>query len=487
MLCIKDSQGRWLGASALYLSFFNLQRTDYVGKTDEELSYYANVNTEILKVNFISDKNAWSTKKVVKKTKPMLLNNQKIILETTITPIFDEQGNAHKLIITGYITHGEQRKKTTAALMSMAFESCTLSLFFLDKNFYITEANSAFITSTSYNNSEFTGKPLSFIAKGKTYPSVDFFIENPHKIWTGDLVCVSKNGNHFPIKLNVSLIIKDGSSVAYFANFIDISQQKHAEKRAIKLLHYDHLTGLMSRSLFYEKLRQFIFSTEKTPNTHAAVFLIDLSRFKTINESLGNNTGNELLKVVATRLTHLITAKDMIARMSGDEFAILITSEQSYEQTIYASSIIASNINQKLSEVIHVNNNDAVIGSSIGIAIFPEDCSATEVATKLKADILLKNADVAKNNAKTQGKNTYHFFNANKKLSQDKLVIELNLRKAIAKNELQLYYQPQYEASSKKLCGAEVLIRWIREGKMIPPDQFISIAEDTGLIIEIAA
>jgi EAL domain-containing protein (putative c-di-GMP-specific phosphodiesterase class I) len=101
--------------------------------------------------------------------------------------------------------------------------------------------------------------------------------------------------------------------------------------------------------------------------------------------------------------------------------------------------------------------------------------------------VLLKNADIARNNAKTQGKNNYQFYNKDySSLSQDKLVMELNLRKAISKNELKLYYQPQYEAHSRKLCGAEVLIRWFQNNeKMIPPDQFITLAEDTGLIIEI--
>ncbi|CAG1021024.1 partial putative signaling protein, partial [Patescibacteria group bacterium] len=145
----------------------------------------------------------------------------------------------------------------------------------------------------------------------------------------------------------------------------------------------------------------------------------------------------------------------------------------------------AGKINQKLSEIVRINRHDAVVGSSIGISIFPEDCRTTE--TSLKAETLLKNADIARNNAKNKAKNSYQFYNRDfNAISQDKLLMELNLRKAIAKNELKLCYQPQYFANNKKLCGAEVLVRWYQNNtKMIPPDQFITLAEDTGLIIEI--
>jgi diguanylate cyclase (GGDEF)-like protein len=265
---------------------------------------------------------------------------------------------------------------------------------------------------------------------------------------------------------------------------MDITQQKQAERRIIKLSCYDELTGLINRFMFYDRLRKFILSI-KVGNIHGTVFVVDLDRFKIINESLGHDAGNELLKVVASRLQDLIGPNDIAARLSGDEFAILMPSEQTYEQTVYAASIVAGKIGQRLSEVMYVNNHEAFIGSSIGISIYPEDCRTTEMS--LKAEVLLRNADIARNNAKTQGKNNYQFYNKDyNSLSKDKLVMELNLRKAIAKNELKLYYQPQYEAHSRKLCGAEVLIRWFQNNeKMIPPDQFIGLAEDTGLIIEI--
>lgn len=485
-LCIKDNQGRWLSASDLYLKIFNLQGIDYKGKTDTELFNYSDSNAEILKVSFIKDKRVWQLKKTIKESKIIVLNKQKVILETTITPIFDDDKSEINLIIMGHVVTHEHRKNNKLELLPQAFESCPLNLVFLNKKFQITEANKAFSSSTGRRIDELIGQPISSIIKGElALPEADFFAGNPYEIWSEELICLSKNGINMPIRLYLSSIIKNGSSVAYFASFIDISQQKKSEKTIIKLSSYDALTGLANRALFFDKLRQFILSASRLYDAHVVVFLIDLDRFKKINQSLGNNVGDELLKVVASRLQSLISANDIVARISGDEFAVLMVSEQSYEQTVYAASIVAGNINKQLSELVRISaKQDAVIGSSIGISIFPEDCCTTE--EKLKADALLKNADTAKSKAKTQGKNTYYFFNENKELLQDKLLVELNLRKAIEKGELQLYYQPQYQAFNNKLCGAEVLVRWLHNNeKMIPPDQFIGIAEDTGLIIEI--
>lgn len=484
-LCIKDNGGRWLGASKLYLKIFNLQDVDYIGKTDAELFHYSNANADILKVNFLQDRSAWHLKEPVKDTKVVVINRQKRTLETTRIPIFDKYHNELKIIVTGYFIDQNNKKNDSLEMLSKAFETSHLCLFFLDKDFRLSEVNTAFTSLTGYASSDLIGKPLSFIIKGKLNNlQTDFFSSNSKRLWSGDFRCLPKNMRDFAVKIDITAIPKEENTLVYFGSMLDITQQKQAEKRILKLSVYDELTGLLNRSMFYEQLRKFITST-KAGNAHAAIFVIDLDRFKVINESLGHDAGNELLKVIATRIRELIGANDIAARLSGDEFAIMMLTEQNYEQTVYAASIIAGKISQKLSEVIHVNHNEAVIGSSIGISIFPEDCRATEIA--LKAEALLKNADIARNNAKNQAKNSYQFYNKDfNSVSQDKLVMELNLRRAIAKNELQLYYQPQYEAHSRKLCGAEVLIRWFHNNeKMIPPDQFITLAEDTGLIIEI--
>jgi|GEM_PF-733880 len=484
-LCIKDSDGRWLGASDTYLKIFNLQDIDYIGKTDAELFHYSNSNADILKVSFIQDKSAWHLREPVKETRIVIIGRQKRTLEITRIPIFDNRERELKLIVTGYFISLNDKKKNQLELLPKVIEFGHLSFLFLDKDFNITEISNACSLLTEYPSNELIGKPLSFIIKGKlTHLQTDFFTSTPRRLWSGELSCQPKKGRDFPVKLEISAIIKDDNSIVYFASLLDITQQKHAERRIIKLSYYDELTGLINRSMFYDRLRKFI-ATTKENNVHCTVFVIDLDRFKIINESLGHDAGNELLKIVAGRIMELLSSNDIAARLSGDEFGILMLSDKTYEETVYAATIVAGKISQRLSEVMYVRDHEAFIGSSIGIAIFPEDCRSTE--TTLKAEVLLKYADIARNNAKNQGKNNYQFYNQDHgNRSQDKLLMELKLRKAIAKNELQLYYQPQYEAHSKTLCGAEVLIRWLHNNeKMIPPDQFITLAEDTGLIIEI--
>lgn len=484
-LCIKDSEGRWLGASDTYLKIFNLQDIDYIGKTDAELFHYSNSNADILKVSFIQDKSAWHLREPVKETRVVVIGRQKRTLEITRIPIFDNRERELKLIVTGYFINLNDKKKTQLELLPKVIESGHLNFLFLDKDFHITEVSNACSLLTEYPSNELTGKPLSFIVKGKlTHLQTDFFTSIPKRLWSGELSCQPKKGRDFPVKLEVSAIVKDDNSVVYFASLLDITQQKHAERRIIKLSYYDELTGLINRSMFYDRLRKFI-TTAKEGSIHCTVFVIDLDRFKIINESLGHDAGNELLKIVAGRIMELLGSNDIAARLSGDEFGILMLSDKTYEETVYAATIVAGKISQRLAEVMVVRDHEAFIGSSIGIAIYPEDCHSTEIS--LKAEVLLKYADIARNNAKNQGKNNYQFYNqSHGNRSQDKLMMELKLRKAIAKNELQLYYQPQYEAHSKTLCGAEVLIRWLHNNeKMIPPDQFITLAEDTGLIIEI--
>lgn len=484
-LCLKDDEGRWLAASDFYLSLFNLQEIEYLGKTDAELFHYASINADILKVSFLQDKSAWHLKNMIKETKTVLLNRKKNFLEITRTPVFNKRQREQNIILTGYFIDADNRKKVQAELLPRAFEACHLNLLLLDKNFNISDINTELSLSTAYSYNELIGKPLSFLIKGKLGNlQADFFAEYPRKLWSGELVCSPKNGQEFPVKLEIAALTREDNSIVYFASLFNITQQKQAENRIIKLSYYDELTGLLNRATFYEKVRKFIHSS-KAANTRAAVFIIDLDRFKVINESLGYDIGNQVLQMIARRIQEFIGANDIAARLSGDEFAVLMLSEQSYEQTVYNVSLMAGKLNQKLSEVVRINQHDAIVGSSIGISIYPEDCRSIENA--LKAETLLKNASIARNNVKKQAKNSYQFFNKDlSSISENKLLMELNLRKAITRNELKLYYQPQYMAGSRKLCGAEVLVRWYQNNnKMIPPDQFIALAEDTGLIIEI--
>lgn len=487
LLCLKDKDGRWISASRQYLEFLNLRNVDYFGKTDLELAQNSDCDIEALKSNIFQDKSAWHSRKQVKQTRSFSRSdrsNQTLVITTT--PVFDADQQKFRLVVTGKVADKYEQEKARLELVDHAFNVCHLSFALLDEHFNINDINIAFSELTGYQLDEIENKQLSFIISGadnkKFDPgNVSFFNNSDQKYWSGELLCQPKNGQSFPVKLDITLVNKDSKSVVYFATMFDITRQKLAEQRIIQIAHYDSLTGLANRVMFFERLGQFL-STSQRYHLHAVVFFIDLDRFKAVNDNLGHDAGDVLLKETARRLLSITRKGDIVARLSGDEFALLLLNEKTHEQAIYSASLIAKKIIEKLSEVFYIQRREVFIGSSIGISIYPEDGSSAEV--------LIKNADVAMYEAKNKGRNNYQFFKKDFTVAtQDRLALELSLRKAISRNELQLYYQPQYKADSREFCGAEVLIRWFHGGseqkKMIPPSYFIPIAEDTGLILEI--
>ena len=249
---------------------------------------------------------------------------------------------------------------------------------------------------------------------------------------------------------------------------------QHKQTRLDYLAHHDTLTGLPNRLLFHDRLSHAI-SKAKRLNYPLALLFLDLDRFKNINDSLGHEVGDQVLRQVAKRLENLIRDSDTLARLGGDEFVIAL------EQTKEARdvTIVANKILSTLSEALQVGPNELYVTTSIGISLFPTDGEDVES--------LMKSADVAMYRAKECGRNLFQFFTMDmNERAREALFMENNLRKALDNQEMALYYQPQVEMASGKLIGMEALIRWHHpELGIISPLKFIPMAEDTGLIIPI--
>ena len=254
----------------------------------------------------------------------------------------------------------------------------------------------------------------------------------------------------------------------------DISERKRAEEIINFQLYHDLLTNLPNRALFRDRLNLAI-SQARRHDTQLAVMFLDMDRFKVINDSLGHLAGDQLLQAVAGRLTTCLRDSDTLARVGGDEFNLLIPDIAGRDDAV----MIVSKIFDQLKQPVELEGHEVFVSFSIGIALFPQDGASMEV--------LVKNADMAMYHTKSHGKNGYEFFSDNMKgLFQQQLSMENGIRRALEENQFELFYQPQVEVNSGRICGLEALLRWHHpERGLMLPDDFVPLSEESQLIIRI--
>ncbi|WP_194715219.1 EAL domain-containing protein [Noviherbaspirillum soli] len=254
----------------------------------------------------------------------------------------------------------------------------------------------------------------------------------------------------------------------------EILERKRVQVKLDRLAHYDNVTGLNNRHFFNDRLESVITRSEKFMEKTVLMF-IDLDNFKTVNDTLGHDVGDKLLQLVAERLANTVRFGDVACRIGGDEFAIIL--ENVSELSV--ASMIAEKCLAALAQPIEISGNELHIGASIGVSVYPDDAQDKYS--------LLKYADTAMYYAKNGGKNAYRLFEQSmQENAQKRFTMENNLRRAMEREEFVLHYQPQIDVTSGQISGVEALIRWVHpELGIITPAEFIPIAEDTGLIVEI--
>lgn len=332
--------------------------------------------------------------------------------------------------------------------------------------------NNMFSKITKIDNSKIIGKKMSDFISNSTF--IELWQSSISKVITTGETLILENKYKDDLIFNVTLSpifnIKNDVIGVTGTNH-NITESKKSEQIIKHMAYYDDLTDLPNRVFFFDTLKKEITLCREKRNKMAILFL-DMDNFKRINDSLGHAFGDKLLIEVAMRLKACIRVCDIVARISGDEFSILIKDFLNINETIP----IIDNILNVFSKPFNIGNSSINITSSIGVSIFPRDGEI--------AEDLFKNADIAMYKAKEIGKNCYQFYNANMKTEiLRKLNIEVMLRKGIIEDEFLVHYQPQFDSKTKMLRGFEALVRWNNpEFGFLSPMEFIPVAEETGLI-----
>ena len=391
-------------------------------------------------------------------------------------PVYGRDELSQMAIAFNKMLQQREQYEGQSIVSAAVFEHASEAIMITNAANVIEIVNPAFTQISGYKEEEVVGKTPDFLQSDhhddKFHQDMWQSLHD-NGAWQGEIWNKRKNGEIYPEFLAIS-VVKDSYDkvVQYISLFTDITKHKEFEQDIWHQANFDQLTGLANRNLCLDRLRYEIKMGQRS-NKKLALMFIDLDRFKYVNDTLGHDSGDELLKFAAIRLKECLRKTDTVARFGGDEFVIILPDIKSkYDPERIAETIIAS-----LSAPFCLNQkHEAVVSASIGITLYPADAHSEME--------LLKNADTAMYQAKDNGRNTFSFFTSqmNKKVTE-RMKLELELRKAIERNEFVLHYQPVVALAEDQIIGVEALIRWQHPRRgLIYPDDFITLAEETGLI-----
>ena len=378
--------------------------------------------------------------------------------------------------------------------LSQAVEQSPESVIITDLNGTIEYVNATFIQKSGYSREDVLGTQARVFDPASSHTQADLFASlcaslSEGRIWQGEFFCTRKDGSEFPESVSISPVRGANGQIShYLMTRQDISEKKRSEAQIQRLAFFDGLTDLPNHTLMMDRLAQTLAAGRRSQHQEA-LLLINIDRFKNINDARGHTLGDQLLKALAERLAGLLREGDTLARMTADEFAVLLpdlnrSAEQASRHTLAVAEKIHAALRVPLS-IMAINSAGGNSGetftvtASIGITLFPEAHDETP-------DDILRRADNALHRAKEGGGNQTAFFESDMGESAEKRFrLERELRLAIPAGELRLYLQPQLTAAGE-LAGAEVLVRWQHpERGLVPPSAFIPIAEESDLIVDL--
>ena len=396
---------------------------------------------------------------------------------------FELSGETHVMIISKDISKqraAEERLRRSEERFRGIFENAPIGIMLLDIEGQIFQANHMAASLLAYDEQHMNGIHVSRLVPKTERESLKnnltnmTFVKRTHKsekrmicqdgteIWVNFHVVLQKNSNNDP--------------QYYIVQIADISDIKQSQQRMEQMAFYDTLTNLANRRLFHDRLTQSIEHCVRT-NRSSALLYLDLDNFKRVNDTLGHQTGDHLLREVAARLKQCVRQEDTVGRTGGDEFTILLNEIASPSD----AGLVAQKILNHLREPINISGHPLIVTTSIGITVVPSN--------GLDPNVLMQNADLAMYKAKERGRNNYQFYSDDLNVNAvKKFQTEYQIRQGLENEEFELYYQPKISIESGEIVGVESLIRWNHpERGLLFPDEFIPIAEDTGSIIDMGS
>lgn len=364
-------------------------------------------------------------------------------------------------------------------LSARIIQGASEGIMITDANRKILSVNPAFTVLTGYSSDDVIGQQPSVLKSTRQKETVHTLMNNAlndGQAWQGEIWNRKKNGEVYAEFLTINPVFDDaGKIINYVGIFADITQQKMIDEKLHYLAHHDALTTLPNRIVLYENLNQAI-AMARRENKSAALLMLDLDRFKDVNDNYGHSSGDNLLQMIATDLQSRLRSTDIIARLGGDEFAVLLRNLTDYQDAADVAQSLIDTVSK--SHSLH-SGHEVYVGLSIGIAIAPYHGE--------NAEELMQHADTALYSAKSLSKGSFRFYTDEMTVqARKRLELEFGLRRAIHNNELHVVYQPQVDIHSGLITSVEALLRWENpQYGAISPTVFIPVAEETGMIREI--
>ena len=398
--------------------------------------------------------------------------------------LYDENGKKVRMVGTHTNITEEKELQLKYFYQSQMIEQINDSITTTDLRGNIVSWNLGSEKTFGYKADEVIGKSISILYRQKDLPTLQKYVGTLMKtgVYNADLLLVKKSKELIPISFSLSLLRdENGNPTGIVGINKDNTQRKkaedalHEQKNILRYqAHHDALTGLPNRILFHDRLELGI-EKSKRQQVGLALFFIDLDKFKHINDSLGHGVGDSVLKIVAKRLKSIIRKEDTLARLSGDEFTVIMEDLTQPEN----ASLLAEKILKILAEPMRIDDYILYVSGSIGISLYPQD--ATD------AQYLLKYSDTAMYKAKEEGRNNFQFYSSDMtEFALEHMALKTSLRQAIDNEEFTIHYQPQISTCTNTLVGLEALVRWEHPTMgTLAPNTFIPLAEETGMIVEI--